>query len=141
MELNSQAQSLRKHISTFEKQIQDGGPVTVTDKQMERFLMTIPEASQLVIQAGALGENGDSFVLDMGKPVRILDMAKQMIAFAGFVLDKDITIQITGLRPGEKLSEELWYKYENPIRTKNPKIFESECGREKPDLKKLAKTL
>jgi len=100
-------------IPTFKKQIKDGGPVTVTDKNILRYFMTIPEAVELVIQAGAMSKGGDVFVLDMGKPILIYDLAVKMIQLSGLkVLDKenlegDIEIQYTGLRPGEKLYEEL----------------------------------
>ena len=94
-------------IPLFKKQIAKGGPVTVTDAEMKRYFMTIPEASQLVLQAGAMAKGGEVFVLDMGKPVRIYDLAKDLIKLSGFIPDKDIEIKITGLRPGEKLFEEL----------------------------------
>ena len=94
-------------VPIFQRQIDAGGPVTVTHPEMRRYFMTIPEATQLVMQAGAIGEGGEIFVLDMGEPVLILDLAKQMIARAGLVEDRDITIRFTGVRPGEKLFEEL----------------------------------
>lgn len=101
-------------IPLFRDQIKNGGPVTITDKNIERYFMTIPEASQLVIQAGAMGKGGDVFVLDMGKPVRIIDLAKRMIKLSGFEVadssqkeQESISIIYTGLRPGEKISEEL----------------------------------
>ena len=90
-------------IHAFRSQIENGGPVTVTDRDVTRYFMTIPEAVQLVIQAGAIGNNGDALILDMGKPVRIADVAKQMIKQSR----KDIKIIYSGLRPGEKLHEEL----------------------------------
>ena len=100
-------------VPLFTEQIRSGGPVTVTDPQMERYFMTIPEASSLVIQAGAMGRGGEVFVLDMGEPIRIIDLARNMIRLAGYSEKSatqplgDIAIQVTGLRPGEKLSEEL----------------------------------
>lgn len=94
-------------VPIFQKQIAAGGPVTVTDARMRRYFMTIPEASQLVMQAGAIGSGGEIFVLDMGAPVRILDLAEEMIRRQGLKVGRDIRIKITGIRPGEKLFEEL----------------------------------
>jgi FlaA1/EpsC-like NDP-sugar epimerase len=94
-------------VPIFQKQIAAGGPVTVTHPEMKRYFMTIPEASQLVMQAGAIGQGGEVFVLDMGEPVRILDLAREMIARSGLTIGKDIELQFTGVRPGEKLYEEL----------------------------------
>jgi len=94
-------------ITTFKKQIAEGGPITVTDKEMERYFMTITEASQLVIQAGALGIRGEVFILNMGEPIKIVDFAKNLIRLSGFILDEDIKIEFIGSRPGEKLFEEL----------------------------------
>ncbi len=94
-------------VPIFERQIEAGGPVTVTHAQMRRYFMTIPEASQLVMQAGAIGQGGEIFVLDMGQPVRILDLAHEMIRRHGLVVGRDIQIRVTGVRPGEKLFEEL----------------------------------
>ncbi len=94
-------------VPIFQRQIEAGGPVTVTHAEMRRYFMTIPEASQLVMQAGAIGQGGEIFVLDMGQPVRILDLAKELIRRNGLRPDRDIAIEFTGIRPGEKLFEEL----------------------------------
>lgn len=112
-------------IPLFRKQIAAGGPVTVTDAAMTRYFMTIPEASQLVMQAGAMGKGGEVFLLDMGKPVKIMDLARNMIRLSGFEPGKDIQIEITGLRPGEKLYEELLTAGEGTSRTTHEKIFEA----------------
>jgi FlaA1/EpsC-like NDP-sugar epimerase len=110
-------------IPTFRDQIRRGGPVTVTHPQMVRYFMTIPEAAQLVLQAGAIGEGGEIFILDMGEPVRILDLAKDTITLSGLKPFEDIDIVFTGIRPGEKLFEELETTAEMMIRTRHPKIF------------------
>jgi len=111
-------------IPTFQKQIADGGPVTVTHPDVERFFMTIPEAAQLVLQAAATGENGRIFVLDMGPPARIDDLARNLIKLSGFMPDKDIAVVYTGLRPGEKLYEELILAEEQEdVREYRQKIF------------------
>ena len=110
-------------IPLFKKQIREGGPVTVTHPDMVRFFMLIPEACQLILQAGAMGKGGEIFVLEMGKPVRIEDMARDLIRFSGFEPDRDIQIEYTGLRPGEKLYEELMTDDENVIPTDHEKIM------------------
>jgi len=109
-------------IPLFKEQIKNGGPVTVTDERVIRYFMTIPEASQLVLQAGCLGTGGDIFVLDMGEPVRILDLAAQLIRLSGLTPYEDIDICITGLRPGEKLFEELLIDGEGVMPTSHEKI-------------------
>jgi FlaA1/EpsC-like NDP-sugar epimerase len=109
-------------VPIFQKQIEAGGPVTVTHPDMRRYFMTIPEASQLVMQAGAIGKGGEIFVLDMGQPVRILDLAHEMIRRNGLEVGKDIEIRITGMRPGEKLFEELANDSDSTVPTTHPKI-------------------
>jgi FlaA1/EpsC-like NDP-sugar epimerase len=109
-------------IPLFKEQIAAGGPVTVTHPEMKRYFMTIPEACQLVMQAATLGDSGDIFVLDMGEPVRIADLARDLIRLSGMT-ESDIRIAYTGLRPGEKLFEELSTSGENMTKTKHPKIF------------------
>lgn len=117
-------------IPLFKKQIQAGGPVTVTHKDMVRYFMTIPEASRLVLQAGGLAKGGDVFVLDMGEPVRILNLAEDLIRLSGLEPYKDIEIEFTGLRPGEKLFEELLTSEESvESKTKHEKIFVGKPGR------------
>ena len=110
-------------IPRFRDQIQRGGPVTVTHPEIIRYFMTIPEACRLVLEAAFMGQGNDIFIFDMGKPVKITDMACRMIKLAGLQPDKDIEIVYTGLRPGEKLYEELLYNEENSTPTLNPKIF------------------
>jgi FlaA1/EpsC-like NDP-sugar epimerase len=110
-------------IPIFRRQIANGGPVTVTHPEMTRYFMTIPEASSLVLQAGAIGGRGDVFVLDMGEPVKILDLARQMVRLSGKEPDRDIAIEIVGTRPGEKLHEELWGEGETAVATPHPKIM------------------
>src|SRR6266850_80739 len=109
-------------VPIFQKQIAAGGPVTVTHPEMKRYFMTIPEASQLVMQAGAIGRGGEIFILDMGEPVKILDLATQMILRNGLQPDEDIAIKFTGVRPGEKLYEELSATNEQTRPTSHEKI-------------------
>ncbi|MFN2513771.1 MAG: polysaccharide biosynthesis protein [Pyrinomonadaceae bacterium] len=110
-------------VPLFREQIRKGGPVTVTHPDMVRYFMTIPEAAQLVFQAGAIGQGGEIFILNMGEPVLILDLAKEIIALSGLKPFEDIDITFTGLRPGEKLFEELETSAEQIVRTRHPKIF------------------
>jgi FlaA1/EpsC-like NDP-sugar epimerase len=110
-------------IPIFREQIKRGGPITVTHPDMQRYFMTIPEASQLVMQAGAMGEGGEIFILDMGEPVRIVDLARDLITLSGLRPDKDVEILFSGVRPGEKLFEELSTTTEHADKTKHPKVF------------------
>ncbi len=110
-------------VMLFRKQIENGGPVTVTHPEVIRYFMTIPEASQLVLEAGSMGTGGEIFLFDMGKPVKIIDLAKRMIKLSGLEPDKDIPIKFTGLRPGEKLYEELLNNQENTLPTHHPQIM------------------
>jgi nucleoside-diphosphate-sugar epimerase len=110
-------------VPTFQEQIKKGGPVTVTDQDIARFFMTIPEAVQLILQASSIGKGGEIFILDMGEPIKIVDIAKHLITLSGFEIGKDIEIAFTGLRPGDKLLEELWNKGEDPIPTIHKKIL------------------
>ena len=109
-------------IPIFTRQIEEGGPITVTHPEVTRYFMTIPEACQLVLEAGFMGKGGEIFVFDMGKPVKITDLAKQMIRLSGLVPDIDVKVVFTGLRPGEKLCEELLTTKENTLPTHHPKI-------------------
>ena len=117
-------------IPLFQRQIDQGGPITVTDERVTRFFMTIPEACQLVLEAGTMGEGGEIFVFDMGESVKIIDLAKKMIRLSGLELGKDIQIKITGLRPGEKLYEELLAKEENTLATHHPQILKAKIREE-----------
>jgi FlaA1/EpsC-like NDP-sugar epimerase len=110
-------------IPLFQKQIENGGPITITDERINRFFMSIPEACQLVLEAGTMGNGGEIYVFDMGESVKIIDLAKKMITLSGLTIGKDIEIKITGLRPGEKLFEELLANEENTIPTHHKKIL------------------
>lgn len=110
-------------VPLFQDQIKNGGPVTVTHPDMERYFMTIPEASQLVLQAGAMAENGRVYVLDMGAPVKIMDLARDLIELSGFEPDEDIKVEVTGLRPGEKLFEEFLTAEEGTSTTAHSQVF------------------
>jgi FlaA1/EpsC-like NDP-sugar epimerase len=130
--------SMGSVVPTFRKQIEAGGPITVTDPEMKRFFMTIPEAVQLVIQAGVLGVSGEILILDMGDPVRIVDLAKDMIILSGLRYPDDIDIVFTGLRPGEKLYEELFYSSEKGARKVHEKIFAGDRDQIRPAVQVLA---
>lgn len=110
-------------IPTFKKQIADGGPVTITHPDITRYFMTVTEAVGLVLQSATLGESGEIFVLDMGQPMKIVDLARQLIELSGLEPDIDIEIKFTGLRPGEKLFEELNHNTENMTATSHAKIM------------------
>jgi FlaA1/EpsC-like NDP-sugar epimerase len=121
-------------VPTFLAQIRRGGPVTVTHPEMRRYFMTIPEAVQLVLQAGALGSGGELFVLDMGEPVRIADLARDLIRLSGFEEGIDIELRFTGLRPGEKLYEEVLFGHEDVRQTAHPKIIRAMAEVPEPTL-------
>ncbi|MDG2008398.1 MAG: polysaccharide biosynthesis protein, partial [Candidatus Binatia bacterium] len=110
-------------VPIFQKQIAAGGPVTVTDPEMKRYFMTIPEACQLVLEAGSIGKGGEIFILDMGEPVKIVDLAMDLIRLSGLTPGEDIEIEFSGTRPGEKLYEELSVSDEVADKTQHPKIF------------------
>ncbi len=133
-------------VPTFRKQIEAGGPITVTHPDIERFFMTIPEAVQLVLQAGAIGRSGDVMILEMGEPVKIVDLARDMIELSGLRCPDDIDIVFTGLRPGEKLYEELFYETGNGVRKVHEKIYCSTpspptSGEIRHDIERLERSL
>lgn len=113
-------------VPLFTEQLRRGGPMTVTHPDIVRYFMTIPEACRLILQSMIMGEGGEIFVLDMGEPIRIKNLAEQMIRLAGKKVDEDIKIIYTGLRPGEKLHEELFYANESMTKTKHKKIYRAE---------------
>jgi FlaA1/EpsC-like NDP-sugar epimerase len=115
-------------VPTFLRQIRAGGPVTVTHQEMRRYFMTIPEAVQLVLQAGALGRGGEVFVLDMGEQIRVVDIATDLIRLSGLEVGADIEIKFTGVRPGEKLYEEMFFTAENVLPTDHPKVLRARNG-------------
>ena len=110
-------------VPLLRRQIEKGGPVTITDPRAKRFFMTIPEAASLVLKTGGMGKNGGLYVLDMGEPILVDELARQMISFYGYTPDQDIEIQYIGLRPGEKLKEQLWNGNENPVPTEHVRIL------------------
>jgi FlaA1/EpsC-like NDP-sugar epimerase len=116
-------------IPNFKRQIAKGGPVTVTHRDATRYFMTIPEAVQLLIQAGAMGNDGEILMLDMGEPIKILDLAQDLIRLSGLEVDRDIKIEFTGLEPGEKLYEELLTPQEGVTATKHQRIFVAQLER------------
>jgi FlaA1/EpsC-like NDP-sugar epimerase len=128
-------------VPLFREQIGRGGPITITHPEVRRYFMTIPEATQLVLQAAALGEGGEIFVLDMGEPIKIVNLARDMIELSGLTPDVDITIQFTGLRPGEKLFEELLLSNEGYDRTPHPKIVVGRIQPTPSDVLKKALTV
>lgn len=110
-------------IPLFQKQIAQGGPVTITHPEMQRFFMTIPESVKLILQAAKMSNGNDIFVLDMGEPIKLINIARRLIKLSGYIPDKDIAIEVIGTRPGEKLNEELWNHGEVPLKTDHSKIF------------------
>ncbi len=114
-------------VELFLKQIRTGQPLTVTHEDIERFFMTIPEAVHLVLYSASMGIGGETFILDMGKPVKVYQLARQIIRLSGLTPDVDVPIEITGLRPGEKLFEELWTDEEKPENTTHPGILQAPC--------------
>jgi FlaA1/EpsC-like NDP-sugar epimerase len=125
-------------IPIFREQIRNGGPVTITDKRMKRYFMTIPESAQLVLQASVIGQGGEVFILHMGEPVRIIDLAETLITLSGLKPNEDIQIVETGMRPGEKLYEELKFETEETVPTSHPKIFINKLDTPEPETVRTA---
>ena len=125
-------------IPIFQEQIRNGGPLTITDGRMKRYFMTIPEAAQLVLQASAIGRGGEVFILQMGEPVRIMDLAETLITLSGFKPHEDIKIVEIGMRPGEKLFEELKFETEETVATSHPKIFINKLATLEPETVRMA---
>jgi len=125
-------------IPIFREQIRNGGPVTITDKRMKRYFMTIPESAQLVLQASVIGQGGEVFILHMGEPVRIMDLAETLITLSGLKPHEDIQIIETGVRPGEKLYEELSFETEATVATSHPKIFINKLDTPEPETVRTA---
>jgi FlaA1/EpsC-like NDP-sugar epimerase len=115
-------------VPIFLRQIAAGGPITITDEEMTRYFMTIPEAVQLVIQATTLGSKGDVYMLDMGNPLKIMDLARRLIIMSGLRPGKDIEVRIVGARPGEKIHEQLWYEDAPVSETEFPRILSVESS-------------
>jgi len=128
-------------LPLFAEQLKTGGPLTVTHPDMKRFFMTIPEACSLVLKAGGVGTNGTPYLLDMGEPIKINEIARQCIRFSGLEPETDVAIRYIGLRPGERLEEPLWTKEENPEPTEHPKILKLNCSQGSFPLDKLLKKL
>ena len=128
-------------IPIFQEQIKAGGPITITDPDMERYFMSVPEAAQLIIQAGSIGKGGEVFALDMGQPIKILDIANELIRLSGLEPDIDIPISFIGARPGEKQFEELFHDSEKIQKTLHKKIFKIRPTLNKDIVKSITKRI